>query len=171
MPILQDTTTGEVTPDSLAIMKHLDSTYPNPSLLPSSVADRDIVEHWLGHINNILIPSFFRLMQAQPSSVEQHTTALAEFTAGLALISEQRTGPFFFGKDISLVDIAIAPWSVRDFIVKEFRGFWRQSVPRWEEWAEVLEARESVRRTTSVSFSASNIIYVVEQWNRLRSVR
>ena len=49
------------------------------------------------------------------------------------------------------MDVAIAPWAVRDFIVTEYRGFTREEVPGWKEWAEALEAQERVAKTTSVS--------------------
>ncbi|KAH6717300.1 glutathione-S-transferase [Leptodontidium sp. MPI-SDFR-AT-0119] len=151
VPILQNTTTKEVKADSLAILKHLDEAYPSPSLLPSSTADKAIAEQWLTHINTVLIPSFFRLMQAQPSNASQHDKALEDFTAALSLVSAARKegGPYFFGEGISLVDIAIAPWAVRDFIIAEFRGWDREAVLAWKEWAEVLERRESVLKTTS----------------------
>ncbi|KAL2060910.1 hypothetical protein VTL71DRAFT_8962 [Oculimacula yallundae] len=151
VPILQNTTTNTITADSLAILTHLEAAYLTPALLPSSPTDRAIATHWLTHINTILIPSFFRLMQAQPSNTVQTTKAFAEFTTAMSLIAEAKheNGPFFFGEEISLVDVAIAPWAVRDFVIGEFRGWKREMVPKWKEWAEVLEQRESVRKTTS----------------------
>ncbi|KAG4432108.1 hypothetical protein IFR05_012407 [Cadophora sp. M221] len=90
VPILQNTTTKEITADSLAILKYLEEAYPSPSLLPSSTADKAIAEHWLSHINTILIPFFFRLMQAQPSNAPQLAKALEGFTTALALVSAAR---------------------------------------------------------------------------------
>ncbi|PVH81029.1 glutathione S-transferase [Cadophora sp. DSE1049] len=152
VPILQNTTTNTITTDSLAILHNLQATHPSPNLLPPAPADQATAEDWLAHINTTVVPSFFRLMQAQLSNSSQLTKALEEFTAAIALISNARQegGPFFYGEEISLVDIAIAPWTVRDFIIREFRGWNRDAVPKWKEWAEILEVRESVVRTTSV---------------------
>ncbi len=49
------------------------------------------------------------------------------------------------------MDIAIAPWAERDYIITEHRGYKREDVGNgWKEWADALEKRESVKKTTSV---------------------
>ena len=61
-------------------------------------------------------------------------------------------GPYFFGESFSLVDVAIAPWIVRDFVLEENRGYKRGDVSsNWKEYAEIVEVRDSVVRTQSVS--------------------
>lgn len=64
------------------------------------------------------------------------------------------TGPFFLGSEISLVDLNLAPWAVRLWVLDHFKagGF---KIPvgkiweRWGEWLEAIEERESVKRTLS----------------------
>jgi len=47
-------------------------------------------------------------------------------------IHHSESRPFFNG-EFGLVDIAIAPWVVRDFVLQEHRGFKRGDVsPVWE---------------------------------------
>lgn len=90
------------------------------------------------------------LLQAQPDYPTKQAEARREFTEALGIISQRRKGKFFFGEDISLVDIAIEPWAVRDSIAADYRGFQRDQVPSWREWAKVLEQHPTVRKTTSV---------------------
>ena len=61
-------------------------------------------------------------------------------------------GPYFFGESFSLVDVAIAPWIARDFVLEENRGYKRGDVSSgWKKYAEIVEVRDSVVRTQSVS--------------------
>lgn len=106
---------------------------------------------WIDYINKDVVPAFFRLLQAQPSEPEKQVSTLVEFKKVLSVISKEVKGPYFFGEQFSLVDAALAPWAVRDFIVGTFRGFVREDVQGWSDWAAALETRDSVVRTTSVS--------------------
>ncbi|XHG06459.1 hypothetical protein AWENTII_009652 [Aspergillus wentii] len=72
-------------------------------------------------------------------------------------------GPFFLGKDIGLPDLVLAPWAVRLWVFNEFKeggigipdegqdaadaGVW----DRWRKWIKAVEARRSVKETTSES--------------------
>lgn len=61
-----------------------------------------------------------------------------------------------------MVDLAIAPWAVRDFIIRDARGFDQSDVPGWSSWAEALEEHAAVRNTTSVCFlqhGANNLCF------------
>jgi glutathione S-transferase len=121
-------------------------------LLPADSFDKAVARTWINHINNSVVPAFFRLLQAQPDEPEKHERALTEFMQALGVLCSHRRGRYFFGDSFSLVDIAIAPWAVRDFIISIFRGFKRGEVKGWQQWAEALEVRPCVRATTSVSY-------------------
>lgn len=72
-------------------------------------------------------------------------------------------GPFFLGDKFSLVDIMLAPWAKRLFLIDHYkpggvgippsgqRGsevdeeIWK----RWEEWYKAVMERESVKKTWS----------------------
>ncbi|CAK7224811.1 hypothetical protein SBRCBS47491_005681 [Sporothrix bragantina] len=102
---------------------------------------------WIDHINKAVVPAFIRLLQAGSSETQE--TALQEWTTALSHITAHCQGPFFYGQNISLVDLAIAPWTVRDFILCEKSGFVRDSAPGWAAWAEALKGHPAVQRTTS----------------------
>lgn len=93
-----------------------------------------------------------RVLQAQEK--EKQEAYLQEFVNALRTISAKREpeGPYFFGDEFSLVDVAIAPWVKRDYNLKEHRGYRREDVGKdWVDWASALENRESIKKTSSVS--------------------
>ncbi|KAL5092420.1 hypothetical protein Trisim1_001672 [Trichoderma cf. simile WF8] len=140
---------GKPLHDSLIINEFLNEEYGSNKLMPEESYQRAIARLWIEYINKEVVPAFFRLLQAQPSEPEKQASALTDFKKLLSTISKEFKGPYFFGEQFSLVDAAIAPWAVRDFIIREFRGFIRDDVQGWSAWASPLEARESVVRTTS----------------------
>ena len=142
--------------DSWVICEYLEETFPDQSpLLPKDPYQRSIARTWIDFINKSIVPAFFRLLQAQPEETEKRAKALVEFNTALGKLSEKHKGPFFFGDKISLVDIFIAPWAVRDFILRDYREFKRSMVQGWADWAQRLEDYPSVVKTTSVRNSSS----------------
>jgi glutathione S-transferase len=141
--------------DSNIINEFLEESFGSHGapLLPKDPYLRAQARLAIEFINKSVVPAYFRLLQAQPDNPMKQTEARSEFTEALGTISEQRKGIFFFGEQISLVDIAIAPWAVRDFIATDYRGFQRDEVPSWREWAKILEQHPTVRKTTSVGHS------------------
>lgn len=138
--------------DSNIINEFLEESFDSQGapLLPKDPYLRAQARLTIDFINKSVVPAYFRLLQAQPDNPTKQAEARREFTETLGIISQQRKGKFFFGDDISLVDIAIAPWAIRDFIAADYRGFQRDQVPSWREWAKVLEQHPTVRKTTSV---------------------
>ncbi|TFY55085.1 hypothetical protein EVG20_g9450 [Dentipellis fragilis] len=83
----------------------------------------------------------------------RRAAALQELIAALKTVvaeKEKAEGPYFLGQEWSLVDTALAPWVVRDYVVREHRGFKREDVGEgWVRYAHALETRPSVVRTQS----------------------
>lgn len=120
-----------------------------PKLLPSDAYTRAYIRIWLDHISKSIVPAFFRLIQAQEAEKQQ--SALQELNKALNTLAEKVKGPYFLGNEFSLVDVAVAPWVVRDYIPGEHRGYRREVVGNgWKEYAEALEKRDSVIQTQSV---------------------
>jgi len=135
--------------ESLIIGEFLEDNYPNtPHLLPSDPYDRARARLWIDHISKSFIPAFFRLLQSQEK--EKQNEAKEELYQAAKNISKEVKGPFFLGEKFSLVDIAIAGWVVRDYIVEEHRGYSREKAGQeWVKWANEIEKRDSVIRTLS----------------------
>lgn len=141
---------GRALYESLVICEFLEEAYPEhkPSLLPSDPVERAYARIWIDFIAKSVIPAFMRLMMTQEPDKQQE--ALGEFVKALATLAEKIQGPFFLGEQFSLVDVAVAPWVMRDYVIAENRGFHREAVgPKWKQYAETIEARDSVKSVMS----------------------
>ena len=74
---------------------------------------------------------------------------------------EQTEGQWFLGKEISMVDLVLAPWAIRLWVYDHFKdgglgiptedggkgddAVWK----RWRAWKSAVENRQSVVETTS----------------------
>ncbi len=143
---------GRALYESLILCEFVEDAYPKsngPDLLPSDPSDRAYARIWIDHINKAVVPANLRLTQSQES--EKRRAALEEVNKALQKFAEKVKGPYFLGEEFSLVDVAIAPWVVRDYIVREHRGYTREGVSEaWKTYADNLEKRPSVVNTTSV---------------------
>lgn len=107
-----------------------------------------------------IIPSFHRFLQHQgqdglKEKQQEFLGYLKEFTKEM-----DPEGPFFMGKDFSLIDIVIAPWAIRLWVFDHFKG--GLGIPekgeggedegvweRWRRWLVEVEKRKSVKETMS----------------------
>ena len=69
-------------------------------------------------------------------------------------------GPFFLGREPSLIDFVMAPWAVRLWVFDHFKGGLdipeegrgghdEKSWCRWRKWLTAINERESIKETTS----------------------
>ena len=144
---------GKALYESLILCEFFEDAFPDykPNLLPSDPVERAVARLWLDHLTKTFIPAYHRLLQAQEA--EKQHSALQELYESLRKFAGNIQGPYFFGENFSLVDVAIAPWIVRDYIIEENRGYKRGDVSsNWKNYAEIVEVRNSVVKTQSVSF-------------------
>ena len=117
------------------ICEFLEDAYPCyfPKLLPEDPYDKAFARIWIDFVGKAFLPSFFRLLQSQ-EKVKQDE-ARADLYKAIEQITAKRKGPYFFGQEFSLVDIAIAPWAIRDYILSEHRGYKREDLGKsWVDW-------------------------------------
>ncbi|KAJ7647765.1 glutathione-S-transferase [Roridomyces roridus] len=141
---------GKALFESLVLCEFLEDAYPNhkPSILPGDAYTKAHARIWTDFAGKTLAPGFMRLLMAQGQ--EKQDVARTELYDAIRKFSAQIKGPYFLGEEFSLVDIAIAPWVVRDFIAAEHRGYSRSDVgTEWKQYAEHVEQRGSVLRTKS----------------------
>lgn len=122
--------------ESTVICEFLEEAYPadcgfGPALLPTSnnhdddgdddddgghvAYERARCRIWIDFVGSRIIPAFHRFLQFQPMSDgaglkaarDDFVSKLGEFVREM-----DAEGPFFLGSEISLVDIALAPWGV-----------------------------------------------------------
>jgi glutathione S-transferase len=111
-------------------------------------------------VTSRIIPAFHRFLQHQGQEglrekQQEFLGYIKEFTKEM-----DKEGPYFLGKDLSLIDVIIAPWAVRLWIFDHFKGglgipdegkggededVWK----RWRAWYKAVEERDSVKKTTS----------------------
>lgn len=71
---------------------------------------------WTDFCTSRIIPSFHRYLQFQPMSDTQGLAEVREeFLQNLSQLAGEMDakGPYFFGKEPSLIDFVVAPWIVR----------------------------------------------------------
>lgn len=155
---------GKALYESLVLCEFLEEAYPSyEPLLPVDPFERAHVRLWIDHTSKTIIPSWHRILQAQ--SVEQQDAARQELYEAQRKLAQQVKGPYFTGKEFSLVDVANAPWVAREYILAEHRGYDRAQVgDGWSEYAERLATRESVIKTTNVSVLSSKLLLLLMSW-------
>ncbi|KAH7095027.1 glutathione transferase omega-1 [Paraphoma chrysanthemicola] len=148
--------------ESNVLCEFLEDAYPNstPHLRPDDPYDRAKGRIWIDYVGSRIIPAYHRFLQHQgqeglKEKQDEFLHHLKEFTRAM-----HPTGPYFFGKEFSLVDVALAPWAVRLWVFDHFKGgigipgegeggededVWK----RWRVWREEVKGRKSVRETLS----------------------
>lgn len=142
--------------ESTVICEFLEDAYPNssPSLLPSDPYTKAKVRIWIDFVTSRIIPAFHRFLQSQDKG-EGLEKVRSDFLGKLKEITEAMhpEGPYFLGKEISLVDLVLAPWAVRLWVFDEFKGGLGMGSGEWEarwgKWLSGVEGRESLVSTSS----------------------
>lgn len=113
---------------------------------------------WIDFVTSRVIPAFHRFLQYQSKSSDDPglDKVRQDFLGQMKqFVQEMGTdGPFFLGKELSLIDLVFAPWALRLWVFDHFKGglnlpegaAW---VQRYEEWLRVVEKRDSVINSTS----------------------
>lgn len=150
--------------ESVVVCEYLDDAYSDEDrygrrLLPSDPYQRARARLWIDHIGTRIIPAFYKFLQHTPEKPYCIEQAREEFQGHIRTLTEQMdpTGPWFLGEHISLVDISLAPWAKRLFLLDHYKsgglgipqsggdGTWQ----RWSKWYDAIGHRQSVRDTWS----------------------
>lgn len=103
---------------SLAIVSYLDSTRPEPPLLPSDPADAALVRAMaltvacdIHPLNNLRVLKYLKdeLGQEQEARDNWYRHWVAEGLAALEAMAEGRSGRFLFGDSPTLADLCLVP--------------------------------------------------------------
>jgi glutathione S-transferase len=141
--------------DSMVILEYLEERFAllskHKKLLPESPATRAHARFWCVHINERIIPHFYKLLMAAGAAdrdLAQHNILgkqiytllflhfkhshiyayMTSCTAGLRELAQAMApasrGPFFLGEEFSMVDIVLVPWFQRSqSVLKFYRQF------------------------------------------------
>ncbi|KAI0201195.1 glutathione S-transferase [Astrocystis sublimbata] len=160
---------GEERPlyESTIICEYLDEAYDNEKeygapLLPRRNAPKDVYLRarcrlWIDHIGNKIVPGFYRFIQHTPEKDYSLEDARANLLKQIETFAKELgdSGPWFLGDKFSLVDIMLAPWAKRLFLIDHYKpggmgipaegDVWK----RWGLWFDAITKRQSVLDTWS----------------------
>lgn len=131
--------------ESIVLAEYLDEHYSDtsrygPRLLPSgndslAAYERARCRLWIDHISSRIVPAFYKFLQHTPDksySIEEIREEFLKhiktfFREVLELDEEGKglqlePGPWFLGKQISLVDITLVPWMLRLFLIDHYKN-------------------------------------------------
>lgn len=103
--------------ESTVVCEFLEEAYPEHGvrLMPEDVYERARTRIWTDFMTSRIIPAFHRFLQFQPMSDEKGLEEVrSEFLGHLKEFTKEMDdeGPYFLGKEPSLIDFIIAPWIV-----------------------------------------------------------
>ncbi|KAH7046815.1 hypothetical protein B0J12DRAFT_756899 [Macrophomina phaseolina] len=137
--------------ESTVLMEYLEDMDAGLPLMPADAKLRANSRLWSDHINRHLVPGFYRFLQEQDSEKQMQYAEELKTEIGKLVDAADKDGPFFLGKDISFVDIQMAPWVIRlNRVLKPYRA-WPDPEPgsRWGKWVDAIEKNAHVQATTS----------------------
>lgn len=160
--------------ESTVVCEYLDEAYADegthgPRLLPWREGDeyeRARCRLWINHVVTRVVPGFYRLLQHTEDKGYPIEEARGEFLKGLRDFAKEMLeaggdGPWFLGARFSLVDVMLAPWAKRLFLIDHYkpggvgipkkgeRGEDEAVWARWDGWFDATVERESVKATWS----------------------
>lgn len=159
--------------ESVVLCEYLDEAYLDekdygPRLLPEDVYERARCRLWIDHISSKIVPGFYKMIQHTPEKSYSIGEARREFLGNIqTLVNEMDpSGPWFLGERFSLVDIMLAPWAKRLFLIDHYKpgGLGivvanekdAETWDRWQLWLDAILDRQSVKDTTSTDDKVSN---------------
>lgn len=136
--------------ESAIINEYLEEVFPEPALLPKDAGQKAIARIWIDYANTRFVPAFVKLLRGK--TVEEQEQGRREFIEALLYIEQEGFGKFsgggdyFFGEQLSLVDISFYPWFERLPVIEHFRKFELPAeTPRIQKWWAALRDRESIK--------------------------
>ncbi|KAK3295374.1 glutathione S-transferase [Chaetomium fimeti] len=159
--------------ESTVVCEYLDEAYVDEALhggrlMPEGVFERARCRLWINHVAARVVPAFYRLLQHTEGKGYSIEEARGEMLAGLKTFAKEMVdsgsggdGPWFLGGRFSLVDVMLAPWAKRLFLIDHYkpggvgipkkgeRGEDEEVWARWDRWFTAVVERESVKATWS----------------------
>ncbi|QUC15987.1 uncharacterized protein UV8b_00228 [Ustilaginoidea virens] len=150
--------------ESSVICEYLDDAYSDQGrhgrpLLPSDAYRRARARLCIDHVNTRIVPAFYKFLQHRPEKPYSIDEARQELHQHIRTFADEMdpAGPWFLGDHLSLVDVSLAPWAKRLWLLDHFKsgglgipsgngdGTWQ----RWNRWYDAILNRQSVKETWS----------------------
>jgi len=136
--------------ESAVISEYLDEVY-TPALHPSDPLKKAQNRAWIEYTSPLYMGTFNLIMATDKETVD---STLEEFEKNLAgLASAKIQEPWFNGDNMSLVDIAVAPFFVRATFIKDHFGIdLLNKYSNLQTWSDKVLAQQSVIDSTVEGF-------------------
>ncbi|KAI0904335.1 glutathione S-transferase [Ustulina deusta] len=151
--------------ESAVICEYLEDAYggEGTSLLPRDAYGRARCRLWIDHVGGKIVAGFYKVLQHTPGKEYTIEEARGEFLGHVkAFVKEMEDGgPWFLGDRFSLVDVMLAPWAKRMFLIDHYKpggvgipaegaaGEDEEVWKRWRLWFDTITRRKSVLDTWS----------------------
>jgi len=142
---------GNTICESLIINEYLDEVFPEPRLMPAGPVARAKARIWAHYCDNYYVTDTSSLVRTRDPDERRRLVGVVQDrmrfmeTEGLAKLSGD--GPYWFGSEVSLLDLACYPFFERLPALAHWRGL---TIPddcsRLASWRDAMAAREAVRR-------------------------
>jgi glutathione S-transferase len=136
--------------ESAVINEYLDEAFPEPRLLPREAARRALARIWIDYANTRFVQVYGALLRVPSGDAEP--AARAALNESLAFLEREalgklsKTGPYFFGETISLVDLTFYPWFERLPALTHYRAYALPAeLTRLVAWRDAVAARDSAK--------------------------
>ena len=149
VPVLRDGDTRVF--ESSIINEYLEDAYCEPRLLPESPAGRAEARIWIDFDNMKLVTTQYRVLLAKTQ--ERRRELAQDLQDQLRYLEKEgftddRDGPYWFGADISLVDLNLYPHFERFCVLTHYRGLEiPNSCSKLKAWIAAMRKRPSVVAT------------------------
>ena len=139
--------------ESRIINEFIEEAFPNPPLMPKDLYLRSSARIWIDYCDSYLLPSIHSLVNN--SNADKKNENKENLTEKLIFIEEQafkyyESGPFFMGKEISLVDIQFIPFFER---FPSYEYYWDIKIPKecknLLNWLNIMNTKESYLSTAN----------------------
>jgi glutathione S-transferase len=161
VPVLKvtDPETKQVTPifESAVINEFLDETTEGNPFLSRDPLKRAFQRAWLAYGGELQGTMYGASMDTE---LESAKSQLDELYVDLARLDSVVEGPYFSGRDFSLVDSTYAPFFMRLWMIPGAEARVQSTAPRVAAWAKTLLALPEVRESVEPSFQADYRAYL-----------
>jgi len=163
VPVLRSTDFPEGLAESAVITNYLinlaaatgDAPNPGKLLLKLTPKQQALTDLFVEQVVGNIIKHFYGLLRAQEPEQQAEATkqlhgALADFGAAHRAASGGK-GPFFFGEQVSIADILLAPWVPRLVVLTHFRNLQLPQTPElapFLAWRDAILGLPAIRATT-----------------------
>jgi len=168
---------GRAVFESMVINELLDELQPEPPLFPREPIARAEGRGWIVFANDVLMPAGGAVMLAVAGgavddAVAKPLGALRDAFGKLERQLARGGGPFFLGRDFSLVDASYAPFFRRWRMAERWAAPGVRllgSFPAVSAWAEAMLARRSVASAEPADLEAKSRRFYAERAAKLRA--